>query len=397
MLEDNLRTLFLLEASADAPASNISVPGADRSALRRQRQRRAMTIAAPVFAAAAVAGIAVSATLLGAGTSLNAGSGSKELGTGSGTGRGDGVSPQPSHLPSAAPGDFDPTRVYASFGWLPAGVAVVGGGTGRSWEFLNAGSGWSLQAFAPGQCRTEPVDFRVGQTELTCSQNPDGSPLTFTGSAAAINGYPAYWSGGYLVWRYSAKGWAMLQYPYTCPHGAFAHCRVPTSPTAVRVAEHAEIGTPAAAIRFPAELTGLSRNWSVADVQFSRQAGLDVVDAYQIAPGAEVLPPAAGQLFDTPTIYVNAASSSSVCSFGPFIDGHRTPRPVSETINGYRVLIDTITAGQPQQQLCAQDADGLYVVINMVSSRPALSATGTFQRMRLLGTDPARWTTKPIG
>ena len=60
MLEDNLRTLFTLEAEADQPPSQISVPAAGRSARVRQRLQRALTIGSPVLAAAAV--IAVVAT-----------------------------------------------------------------------------------------------------------------------------------------------------------------------------------------------------------------------------------------------------------------------------------------------------------------------------------------------
>jgi hypothetical protein len=60
MLEDNLKTLFTLEAAADQPLSHVSVPAAAHSARARRRQRRALTIASPVLAAAAV--IAVIAT-----------------------------------------------------------------------------------------------------------------------------------------------------------------------------------------------------------------------------------------------------------------------------------------------------------------------------------------------
>ena len=68
MLEDNLKTLFTLEAEADQPPSHISVPAAGRSARQRRRRRRAVTIGSPVLAAAAViAVIATSVTLAGGG------------------------------------------------------------------------------------------------------------------------------------------------------------------------------------------------------------------------------------------------------------------------------------------------------------------------------------------
>jgi Kelch motif len=68
MLEDNLRTLFTLEAAADQPPSHISVPSAGRSARARQRLQRVLTIGSPVLAAAAVtAVIATSFALTGGG------------------------------------------------------------------------------------------------------------------------------------------------------------------------------------------------------------------------------------------------------------------------------------------------------------------------------------------
>ena len=59
MLEDSLRTLFTVEAAADQPPSQISVPAGGNSAGVRQRLRRALTIGSPVLAAAAVIAVIV--------------------------------------------------------------------------------------------------------------------------------------------------------------------------------------------------------------------------------------------------------------------------------------------------------------------------------------------------
>ena len=64
MLEDNLRTLFTLEAGADQPPSPISVPAAGRSARVRQRLQRALIIGSPVLAAAAVTAVIVASVAL---------------------------------------------------------------------------------------------------------------------------------------------------------------------------------------------------------------------------------------------------------------------------------------------------------------------------------------------
>ena len=72
MLEDNLRTLFTLEAEADQPPSHISVPAAGRSARVRQRLERTLTIGSPLLAAAAVtAVIATSVALFGGGERIS--------------------------------------------------------------------------------------------------------------------------------------------------------------------------------------------------------------------------------------------------------------------------------------------------------------------------------------
>ena len=67
MLEDNLRTLFTVEAEADQPPSHISVPVAGRSARVRQRLQRALTIGSPLLAAAAVIAVIATSVALGGG------------------------------------------------------------------------------------------------------------------------------------------------------------------------------------------------------------------------------------------------------------------------------------------------------------------------------------------
>ena len=67
MLEDNLRTLFTLEAEADQPPSHISVSAAGRSARVRQRLQRVLTIGSPLLAAAAVTAVIATSAVLGGG------------------------------------------------------------------------------------------------------------------------------------------------------------------------------------------------------------------------------------------------------------------------------------------------------------------------------------------
>jgi hypothetical protein len=72
-----------------------------------------------------------------------------------------------------------------------------------------------------------------------------------------------------------------------------------------------------------------------------------------------------------------------------------------QTINGYKVIVSNVTARQgfpAAQQLCAADANGLHVYVTTSSGNGVPTAAAIFaHHMRLLGTAPAGWTTKPLG
>src|SRR6202008_3932067 len=107
---------------------------------------------------------------------------------------------------------------YVSFGWLPAGISVVEGGTSRGMVWLNAGRKRdfppevSLGVYAAGQCHIA-IAGRVtrrsagpqagpapspGTRELKCS-TPLGPPtMPITGRAPAIHGHRAFWASDYL-------------------------------------------------------------------------------------------------------------------------------------------------------------------------------------------------------
>ena len=82
-------------------------------------------------------------------------------------------------------------------------------------------------------------------------------------------------------------------------------------------------------------------------------------------------------------------------------------RAASEIINGYRVVLtyqkggttgDGGSAILPSQGLCAPDADGLALNIGQRGAHPPISVASLFrEHLRLLGANPANWTTKPIG
>ena len=51
---------------------------------------------------------------------------------------------------------------------------------------------------------------------------------------------------------------------------------------------------------------------------------------------------------------------------------------------------------EPEQDACASDADGLLVRVSVAGCRPPLTAVQVFGRLKLLGPDPAHWTTQPL-
>jgi hypothetical protein len=390
MLENDLQTLFRLQADADQPASAISIPAAGRSARARARRRRAIGIASPAFAVVAVLAIVVSTALLGAGHAPRSGE------------RGGGPT-GPSN--PAAIRYLNPLVPYAAFGWLPAGVVVGNGGTGRTWMFLNAQSRsqlWGLMVYAAGQCRLLPPTAKQRRSELTCTGGVAGTggAAQITGRAPDIHGDPAYWASGYLAWRYARDSWALLQYPYRNHGQPGAPHRIPRSALAVKVADRVRTG-PAAPIEFEAELTGVPANWQVADVSFAPQDGRPLASQWQLTAGPRVLPPGGGGYpVGTPTLNFSSASKANTCSIASFRGSFPGSHPVRRVINGYRVFVDYFKRGMypPEQDLCAADADGLWVYIEQFGRHPSLSVVSLFaHHLRLLGTDPVGWTTEPIG
>jgi len=165
MLEDNLRTLFTLEAEADQPPSHISVPAAGRSARVRQRLERTLTIGSPLLAAAAVtAVIATSVALFGGGERISRP-----------------TKPARPATPLAVPGSASWTRLpgapiaprseYAAV-WTGKQMIVWGGYSGNTTQYGDGAAydpatrTWTKIAAAPLTARTLPVTVWTGKDML---------------------------------------------------------------------------------------------------------------------------------------------------------------------------------------------------------------------------------------
>ena len=124
--------------------------------------------------------------------------------------------------------------------------------------------------------------------------------------------------------------------------------------------------------------------------------GLLRADWYMLTTGSSRFHPHVGDLgvwTDAPYITVHPAPRKSACA-SPGPRGQYT----SEIINGYRVSLERdYMGGLPVQELCGAHADGLWFEIQVYGAHPSIDVVTLFRDyMRLLGTNPANWTTEPI-
>jgi hypothetical protein len=394
MLETDLTTLFNLEAAAEPPAAQISLPAARRAARIRRSWHRTLVIATPVMAAAAVLAVVAGATL------LTSGPAAPPRKTG----------PETPSLAELRQG-FDPTRLYASFGWLPRGTSFVSGETGRTEESVDVQGGMisNLTVHQPGRCWLQHVSASLAETDLHCTDNsPPGGNREITGRAPSIGGHPAYWATQngmpILIWPYVVGGWAELHY-FSCSASqlpANEGFRCIRAAEVVEVARHARVGYPTGSIVFPAALTNVPTSWQVDTTGFTVQHGYLAAEGFQItagpvamAPGSPVEPANTPYLSFIPTAEERALTDAFCHGYDSF-PGDRHPHV--EIINGYRVLSGYVRAAySPTYQACSPDADGQLVFILQLGAHPPLSVTAIFSRLHLLGTDSADWTTKPVG
>lgn len=84
---------------------------------------------------------------------------------------------------------------------------------------------------------------------------------------------------------------------------------------------------------------------------------------------------------------------------GPNLRYYSTPGySTQKIIAGHQVTVTRIPASHEhaEQQICAADADGLLVTVLIAGNHPAIDVTDVFAHLRLLGPDPAHWTTQAV-
>ncbi|MBO0822464.1 MAG: hypothetical protein J2P27_01240 [Actinobacteria bacterium] len=366
MLEDDIKSLYERMADMDQPPSSISIPGAGRVGRVLLTRRRVAAVATPVLAAVAVIAIALTASIQGGlhGT-------------------------QPTGNAQRAPQYFNPLRPYARFGWLPPNSpSFPADGEVISQRMMSLGnpSGAFLMLFAAGVCH-------VTGHALNCL--PSGERYPLGRSVAQVDGQSAYWaapqkaggslpgiSPGVLVWQYAVGGWAVLDY--------VASGHTSAGNDAVEIADHVRFGYRGEpAIRFPVQLTDVPANWQVNCVATSLIGHVMYAASYVVTAG-RVTGSVCGNdaPLNAPHFDVGQGAKNSCAGL---IYAH--PQP--EVINGYQVVLGREKTW-PNYELCADDAAGTFVWI-AIGAHPILSPASIFaHHLRLLGSNPAKWTTEPI-
>ncbi len=364
MLESQLRHHFARLADREEHLPNVSIAAACRRGRKLLRWRRVGMGASPVLAASAVVAVSL-AGVLPSGPSGTATRGQRP------------ASPRAGSV--TVPRQFSPLVPYASFGWLPPGGQARSGGNGTVTDLLNlyvhGQFAWQLSTYAGDVCRIK------GGAGLVCTLSGQAMQLyPLAGRAPSVGGRPAFWTRlgrrQSVAWRYAANAWAVL--------GNAKGIRQSTQ-TLLRIADAVKFGARGRVIEFAAQLTGVPATWRISSDTVRQVGGTEL--AYQYFFAATGSNPA-----DLPFMTVSPGRGS--CYFYP------AGQSVHRVISGYHVVVNTIPAarGNPTTyQLCAPDADGLFVFISVDGAQPVIYPVTLFRHMKLFGTNPAAWSTQPTG
>jgi hypothetical protein len=375
MDEPQVRAIFERLSGTDAPASRVDVGLARLRGRRRLRLRRAVLSGTP---AVAVAVLALSASglvsVLPHGTHGPHRNGHPATST-----------------PPPATRSFSPLIPYAEFGWLPPGVSLLTGNTGRFSQYTVAGPNahratWTLAVIAEGRCNHSSGQIlrqlrRGGHPTLGCVTSPGHAGYRWAPQrqAPSVNGHLAFWIDHQIAWEYTRDSWAVV---------GESGRHVPLHPGLIeKVAAGVLFGAPQPALMFPVQLTGLPAGWRVGSVSF-------VSDAGALRGRQLVLAGARASRTSQPMVDVSLAGPGSSCYFYP--GGQSQHR----TINGITAVVTRISAapGIPATfQVCAAHAHGLSVFISTYGSEHPRAVSIFRDHLRILGPDPSRWTAQPLG
>ena len=360
MIEQQIRDLFAATADGEPGSSQVDLQAARHRGRSRLRRRRAGLAGASALVTAVAAAVAMMVPAQQASRPVPAG--------------------------PAAPSQFSPLTTNAAFGWLPPGTAIVQGRVDPDAALVWAGSeqvGLSvqLQVYARGRCQ-----FTDRASGLKCRDLTVGSTARLSKRAPDVNGRAAYWAGPGLIWSYARGGWASI-----IAYRGDGHSQASQAET-LRIARNVRVGAAAPHVLFPAQFTGLTRDWQVADTYFVADSGRLRAEWYTLRTASSRL------LWSdfADTLWTNAALVVVQPNGTCVIDSSRHH---IEVINGSRVIVEPYAQrGRPGRSLCAEHANGLWLKIMELGPRPAIGVVRLFRHhVHVLGRNPANWTQNPVG
>jgi hypothetical protein len=259
---------------------------------------------------------------------------------------------------------------------------------------------FELTVWARGACNLDAAQVRAGLRRqhhplLDCEDAKLGWGANLSRRAPAVAGHPAFWFDGHmLAWAYARHSWATL---YVSRRGT----PIPAA-TTVKVAARVRFAATAKpAVKFPFQLTGLPASWRVTSVVWRASVDGLLVSTSRELGGSNTVGRPNGPV--TGTIgYIIITPGKSRC---PFFRGSSEGSSERVSLGGVTAIVTNFTASgaRPYQGLCIPETGGLHVSF-LEYQEPGRAGfafggvTGVFRHhLRLLGPDPANWTTRPLG
>jgi hypothetical protein len=253
---------------------------------------------------------------------------------------------------------------------------------------------------------------------LSCAGGA-GDAWPLVGTAPRVSRGPAFWDErGDLIWEYGRDAWAellpilMIMGPPRDPHfdgwvnvpararsalrnGHPAYKQSPaTKALLLKVAASVHYGDTTSQV-YGFTLNGVPAGWRAAAVP----TGFQPLDGRLVNTGWQL-----GPASDTGGLSISVGPAAPVgCKFF-------AGQSQYVSIDGAQGLLRTINqTGKHEQTLCASDVHGMSIFIDLDLRVPGTNDTrlpessgfgnalAVFGHLRLLGPDPAHWTTNPLG
>jgi len=405
---------LLERLAADETPSHVDITAARAMGHRWRRRRRIALSATSLTAVAAATAVALSGVIPLAAEGAAAGRAASAS-------RRAPVTPQPT---------FNVLVPYASFGWLPAGFSLstganMAGGVLATRQRLDMEAGspatghlLEVEVWAAGACQLRnhmsasqvkpgyPPDYYSARYPRRLAGACAGMPLA--AAAPPVAGDPAFWTPtGGLAWEYAPGSWAHMAPRYATSSGHSgsglwryranigwrAGVKLAGHPATVQSAHtRALLLKVAAGVRyggttpvpFGFRLTGLPGSWQPQQAMYTTSGGRLV--------GSSLTETSAGSPYN---LYVAVSPAGSLAAGSRPCDGPPPSAPKAQSLA--RIL---------GPSMCKASYRGMTVRIGLMPGKklwrkrsrpsPPFTPVSVFRHLRLLGPDPASWTTSPL-